>query len=110
LTAMRVGAQMHDFIFAAPSNAADDQSLIDATTAAGNVYYGLALTLEYDDRTAHTQPVRQAYASYLERTTWPVLLQGDRGGLYRGTKPRLTFLPLAAAAQGLGYLNIKPDP
>ena len=109
LTAMRVAAQMHDFIFAAPSNAADDQALIDATAAAGNAYYGLALTLAYGDQPSHTQPMSMAYASYLQQTTWPVIVQGDPKRLYRGTKPLLTFPILASAARGLGYLSIKPD-
>lgn len=46
LTAMRVAAQMHDFIFATRANDKDDQALIGAPAAAGPIYYGLALTLE----------------------------------------------------------------
>jgi len=39
LTAMHVAAQMHDVIFAEPSNTVDDQALVDATAAAGPIYY-----------------------------------------------------------------------
>ena len=109
LAAMRVAIQMYDFIFAAPSNAADDQALIDATAAVGHVYYGLALTLEHGDQTSHAQPASAAYASYLQRTTWPIVVQGDPRGLYRGTKPLLTFPALTSAARGIGYLSVKPD-
>jgi adenylate cyclase len=109
LTAMRVAAQMHDFIFATPVNDKDDQALIDATAAAGPIYYGLALTLESSHQAAHAQPVSAVYASYLQKTLWRVTVQGDPQGFYRGTKPLLTFPKLASAAQGLGYLSIKPD-
>jgi len=109
LTAMQVAAQMHDVIFAAPSNAADDQALIDATAAAGFIYYGLALTLEHRDQTFHAQPLSAASLSYLQQTTWPVVVQGNTSGFYRGTKPLLTFPTLASRSHALGYLSIKPD-
>src|SRR5712691_9141758 len=109
LTAMQVAAQMHDFIFAAPANAVDDEALIEATAAAGPLYYGLALTLESGAQPSPAPPLSAAAASYLQQTTWAVALQGDPRGFYRGTKPLLTFPPLAAAARGLGYLSLKPD-
>ena len=46
LAAMGVAAQAYDFIFAAPlKNVEEDQAFIDATQKAGNVYFGLAMTL-----------------------------------------------------------------
>ena len=109
LTAMEVAAQMHDVIFAAPTNAADDQALIAATAAAGPLYYGLALRLDAGAPPAPTPSMHAAVAGYLQQTTWAVTVQGDTRGFYRGTKPLLTFPPLAAAARGLGYLSLKPD-
>src|SRR5262245_65184043 len=45
LAAVGVAAQAYDFIFAAPlKNVEEDQTFIDATREAGNVYFGLALT------------------------------------------------------------------
>ena len=45
LATMGVAAQAYDFIFAARSkDAEEDQAFIDATQAAGQVYFGLALT------------------------------------------------------------------
>src|SRR4029453_819856 len=70
---------------------------------------GLALTLESGHQAAHAQPVSAVYASYLQKTLWRVTVQGYPQGFYRGTKPLLTFPKLASAAQGLGYLSIKPD-
>ena len=95
LTAMHVAAQMHDVIFAEPSNTVDDQALVDATAAAGPIYYGLALTLEHRAQTSHAQPTIAAYTSYLQQTAWPVVVQGDPGRFYQGTKPLLTFPTLA---------------
>ena len=109
LTAMEVAAQMHDVIFAAPTNATDDQALIAATAAAGPLYYGLALRLDAGAPPAPTPSMHAAVANYLQQTTWAVTVQGDTRGFYRGTKPLLTFPPLAAAARGLGYLSLKPD-
>lgn len=109
LTSMHVAAQMHDIIFAAPTNTTDDQALIDATAAAGPIYYGLALTLESGPLPSQTPPMSAAVASYLQQTTWAVTVQGDPRGFYRGTRPLLTFPPLSTAARGLGYLSLKPD-
>jgi adenylate cyclase len=109
LTAMHVAVQMHDLIFAEPSNMADDQALIDATAAAGPIYYGLALSLEHRDQTSHAQSTSAASLSYLQQTVWQVVLQGDPRGFYRGTKPLLTFPTLASTSRGLGYLSVKPD-
>jgi adenylate cyclase len=109
VTAMHVAAQIHDVIFAEPSNMVDDQALSDATTAASAIYYGLALNLEHQAQTSHAQPTSAAYTSYLWQTAWPVVMQGDPREFYRGTTPLLTFPTLASSSRGLGYLSVKPD-
>src|SRR5215510_6473091 len=108
LTAMQVAVQMHDVIFAEPSNMADDQALIDATAAAGFIYYGLALTLEHRDQTSHALSTSAASLSYLQQTSWQAVVPGDIREFYRGTKPLLTFPKLASTSRGLGYLSVKP--
>ncbi len=111
LAAMGVAAQAYDFIFAAPLNPSDDQALIEATRAAGKVTYGLAFTLNED---AGGGPTRKNAGNdevrpYLDRTKWPLQGSGNFDGLYVGRNPLATFIPLASAAKGLGYLNIRPD-
>ena len=49
LNRLGVASQFYDFIFAAKSNERDDNTLIEGTRIAGNVYYGLAFAL-------HDQP------------------------------------------------------
>ena len=109
LTAMQVAAQIHDFIFAAPTDPADDQALIEATETSGPLYYGLALTLDAAPQPSRTPSMPAAAAFYLQQTAWAVTVQGDPRGFYRGTTPLLTFPQLASAARGLGYLSLKPD-
>lgn len=111
LAAMGVAAQAYDFIFASRLNPQDDQALIEATRAAGKVYYGLAFSLTDEaapgsaGRTTEHEEVR----SYLDRTKWPLQGIGGLSGLYVGKDPLVTFMPLASAAKGLGFLNLRPD-
>ena len=111
LAAMGVAAQAYDFIFASRLNPQDDQALIEATRAAGKVYYGLAFSLSHDAtpsstrRTAGNEEVRP----YLDRTKWPLQGIGDLNELYVGKNPLVTFIPLSSAAKGLGFLNLRPD-
>jgi adenylate cyclase len=110
LTAMGVAAQAYDFIFAAPlKNAEEDQAFIDATHAANNVYFGLAMTLGTKGRIVRQQPSRPEDKRYVEQTAWSLAVQGDRSALYVGTDPVSTFYDLATAARGLGYLNSTAD-
>ena len=67
LTAMEVAAQMHDVIFAAPTNAADDQALIAATAAAGPLYYGLALRLDAGAPPAPTPSMTRRWPTICNR-------------------------------------------
>jgi len=112
LAAMGVAAQAYDFIFASRLNPEDDQALIDATRAAGRVYYGLAFSLA-DDRgpaTTSRSTDQTEVRSYLDRTRWPLPPNGALDGLLVGRKPLVTFIPLASVARGLGFLNLRPDP
>jgi adenylate cyclase len=110
LAAMGVAAQAYDFIFAAPlKNVEGDQAFIDATQKAGNVYFGLAMTLGNKGRTSRQQPSRAEDKRYVEQTAWSLAVQGDLSALYVGMDPVSTFYNLAIAARGLGYLSSTAD-
>ena len=110
LAAMGVAAQAYDFIFAAPlKNVEEDQAFIDATQEAGNVYFGLAMTLGNKGRTSRQQPSRAEDKRYVEQTAWSLAVQGDLSALYVGMDPVSTFYDLAIAARGLGYLSSTAD-
>jgi len=111
LATIGVAAQVYDFIFAARAKSADeDQAFIEATRAAGQVYFGLALALDRAGQaTQRQQPSRLEDQRYVERTAWSLTVQGDASGLYTGTDPVNTFVDLATAARGLGYLSSTSD-
>jgi CHASE2 domain-containing sensor protein len=46
LLKMKAAALLYDYLFAAPSNEAEDRALIRATSAADNVYFGMAFKLD----------------------------------------------------------------
>ncbi len=110
LAAMKVSAQLVDFIFEEKVSDAEDQPLIDATKDAGNVYFGLT----FDSLTA---PIRAGNHSPETdddinpgSEKWRVVLNGTTESFYVGDNPRLPYRALAASAQGLGFLNLTPDP
>jgi len=104
LAAMKVSGQLWDFIFAAPDRPAQDAALISATRRAGNVYYGMALKLS-------RQPEVPANPPPLEGVrTWQGVTVGDTRQIPVGLAPFSTFGELAAAARGVGLLNIQFDP
>jgi adenylate cyclase len=110
LAAMGVAAQAYDFIFAAPlKNVEEDQAFIDATQQAGNVYFGLAMTLGNKGQPSRQQPSLAQDKRYVEQTVWPLAVQGDLSAWYVGTDPVSTFYDLAIAARGLGYLSSTAD-
>jgi len=111
LTKMNVSAQMYDFIFAARSEQVEDDALIDATREAGNAYFGLAFKLSKRKDHRGSQFKRDSKdETYLERTEWDVIVDGNPDSLYEGIKPLMTFPELASLSRGLGYLNLKTDP
>lgn len=108
LAAMQTSAQAYDLIFAAETNPADDEAIIEAARAARNVYFGMALALgsEGDPKEAR---VSGEVNEYLGRTLWSVCVEGKGEDLYRGSKPLITFPGLAAASRGLGFLTLQAD-
>jgi serine phosphatase RsbU (regulator of sigma subunit) len=110
LAAMKVSAQLVDFIFEDMVSKEEDRPLINATKAAGNVYFGL---------TFDSLKKRFGERNYLPETEdninpvspkWQVVLNGATESFYFGANPRLPYRTLASSAQGLGFLNLTPDP
>lgn len=110
LADMKVAAQLYDFIFAARTSDTEDSALIEATSVAGNVYLGMAFELLKEKSPSSVDPLQTEGGKYLDKTKWQVKIQGDPEEFYLGANPLVTFLALASAAKGLGYLNMKPDP
>jgi class 3 adenylate cyclase len=109
LAAMKVSAQLYDFIFAARSNDKDDHALINATAKARNVYFGVAFELINKTDPGHRDAGKGNAVEYLDRTRWHVILKGDVSAFYAGVNPLSTFPALASASRGLGYLSLKAD-
>ncbi|MBW1644193.1 MAG: adenylate/guanylate cyclase domain-containing protein [Deltaproteobacteria bacterium] len=109
LTAMNVSAQLYDFIFAARSNDKDDNALINATSKAGNVYFGLAFELLKETDQGYEDPKKANAIEYLDKTKWCVISKGDATAFYSGVNPLTTFPALSSASRGLGYLSLKAD-
>ena len=110
LAAMKVSAQLVDFIFEEVVSDTEDQPLIDATKEAGNVYFGMSFD-------SLTTPI--GAGNYSAETDddinpgskkWRVVLNSATESFYFGANPRLPYRALAASAQGLGFLNLTPDP
>lgn len=104
---MRVAAQVYDFIFAFPQDPSQDKEMAEAAAAAGNAYFGVAFGLSGSQESSYQDP---AVEEYLRMTGWPIRVEGDAGSLPVGTNPLPTFHELAAAARGLGALNVQADP
>jgi adenylate cyclase len=109
LAAMGTAVQAYDFIFASRLNPDDDQALIEAVRAAGTVYFGLAFLLTPSATATPKGSESEEVRRYLQETKWPLQVIGNPSGLYFGRDPLTTFIPLASAAKGLGFINIKPD-
>ena len=97
LAAMKVSAQLVDFMFEEMVSNAEDQPLINATKDAGNVYFGLTFD-------SLTKPI--GAGSYLPETDddihpssekWRVVLNGAIESFYFGANPRLPYRTLAGA-------------
>ncbi len=108
LAGMHVAAQAYDLIFAAGTNQADDQAIIGATKEAGNVYFGMALALGSRSESGSSS-VAPEIREYLDHTKWNVKVEGGEKDLYAGTKPLITFPPLAEVSEGIGFLSLKTD-
>ena len=109
LAAMGTAVQAYDFIFAARSNAEDDEALISATKDAGNVYFGIAFGLVTADSTQVQSLLDEASLEYLRATRWVVPSEPAPSEFFTGSQPLPTFIDLARHSRGLGFISIKSD-
>lgn len=110
LSEMGVSAQLHDVIFAAPSNSLDDTALIDAVKASDSTYLGLAFRLSNNPNAdgLSNSSAPDVY-SYMKKSSWDVRAHGDPVDFYYGHHPLITFPELAESSKGLGFLNLIAD-
>ncbi len=106
---MKVAFQLYDFIFAAPSNTEEDNSLIKAVSDAKNVYFGLAFEMDRAGKTETDTSYFSPEKRYLEKTKWDVEAKNEAPFFFTGNDPLITFTKLASVSRGLGFLNIQPD-
>ena len=110
LAAMKVSAQLVDFIFEDMVSKEEDRPLINATKAAGNVYYGLTFESLKKQLGEHNYLPETEDNVYPGSSKWQVAIRGDTESFYFGAAPRLTYSALSSSARGLGFLNLTPDP
>ena len=109
LDAMGVSAQVFDFIFASRKSDENDNALIHATRAAGNVYFGLAFEL-WENEPSPSKPLPDKNVlSYLDQTRWEVPVEGSPAALYRAENPLITYPELAHSSRGLGSISVHFD-
>ena len=110
LAAMKVSAQLVDFIFEDMVGKEEDRPLINATQAAGNVFYGLTFKFLKNQFRGHNYFPDTEDKIYPGSPKWQVVIKEDTESFYFGADPRLTYPALSSAARGLGFLNLTPDP
>lgn len=108
LAEMRTAMQIWDFIFPAKTNLQEDSALVVASGNARNAYFGLAFKVS-EERPPRSVPEPSRAEQYLEMTKWNVQIEGDTKHISFGFEPLITFPDLAAASEGLGFLNIGFD-
>jgi serine phosphatase RsbU (regulator of sigma subunit) len=104
-----VAVQLHDVIFAAPISEQEDRELEQATAEAGNVFYGAALGLTRRGGSGGGDSAGVLATELFERDRWVIGSDGDGSGLFGTTLRFATYPRLAAAAQGLGFLDVVAD-
>ncbi len=109
LAAMRVAAQVTDFIFENKVDDREDGALIDAALQAHNVYFGMAFTALSTSKALPPLPASPQEDQYLRETEWPLFLEGPPDSLLAGHGPKITYPELAKASRGLGFINVTPD-
>jgi adenylate cyclase len=106
---MKTALQMWDFIFPGRTNQREDSAFIACVASAGNAYFGLGF--DVTDRPAETQTnTRTArVGTYLATTRWNIVVDGTGDDLPLAHQAKTTFLELASASRGLGFLNVDFD-
>lgn len=106
---MDVALQLHDFIFAGPTETIQDLQLVAAARQARNVYLGMAYVLNPEVSPGPPTQPDAATENFLRQTDWQINNSREERNYYRGFYPIISFLPLSKACRGTGYLNLVPD-
>lgn len=107
---MGVAAQIWDFVYAArSSDAQEDSAFLQGIRSASNAYFGIAFDLAEGLAPQGSARASKDRLEYLEKTKWSVVLEGNADRFFEGVNPLATFPELANASRGLGYLSIKFD-
>jgi len=110
LSAMKVSAQIIDFVFAERVDPVEDQALISATTEAGNVYFGVSFASLPGLFTSDRKNTRPEEIDYMNATKWSLKVDGNPEKLIAGTTPVITYAELSSVSKGIGFINLSPDP
>ena len=109
LSEMNTALQAWDFIFPARTNQADDSAFIACVAAAHNVYFGLGFNIAGQPAGSQTTGRIAWTTTYLAATTWNIRVEGTEDDIPPARQARTTFIDLAAASRGLGFLNVDFD-
>ena len=109
LAGMGAAAQMMDFIFAAKTRPEEDSALVEATRAAGNVYFGIAFRLNAPGPDSPLQTGDSKKSAYIDNFKWAIDVDGEDTTLYQGKTALPTYKELGDAAKGLGSLSVQFD-
>jgi adenylate cyclase len=104
LGAVETAGQMWDFVFASRTDLQADQALVRSTAEAGNVFSGMALSLNRVPLKPH-----QRKASGDVPHVWHPRIVGNAARFYHGSEPLNPFDDLAAVSRGVGSLSIQYD-
>ncbi len=105
-----VVAQIWDFVFAARSaDAREDSAFIEDTRRANSVYYGVAFDLNQEAGKRHPPTVNKNRLEYLDSTKWNVVVDGNADDFFTGSRPLTTFTSLVEASRGMGFLSVRFD-
>jgi serine phosphatase RsbU (regulator of sigma subunit)/CHASE2 domain-containing sensor protein len=110
LASMNVAVQLVDFLFAEIISQDEDRQLVDASRKAGNVIYGLRFGSLIDQPVDHRPSSDSESARRPQAESWPAVVEANGSMLYTGTSPLKPYPDLAAAARGIGFLNLITDP
>ena len=110
LTAMNVSVQLVDFLFADVTSQNEDQQLVEASRQAGNVFYGLRFESLTEQKTNNNPSSAADRTSPSGAAQWPAVIDGNPDSLYSGAELHQPYPELVAAARGIGFLNLTPDP
>lgn len=109
LAALGTASQFVDFVFSENLGDENDQQLVEAVAAAGNVYFGISFgTLGHPTGEIRDEAGRSA-VDYMDRTKWWVDFASPPDCFYVGRNSRMTASRLAAVSRGGGFLNLPAD-